>query len=105
MDDEDIEQTIKEKYGQETLDCMLEIRSAINEVILQIHNILSKKYIDKMGEECYYTSFACVLKTAFCDFFLVAIKDKSLEEIGTSINTVLQDSFDYMFNRLQENKK
>lgn len=105
MDDENIEETIKEKYGQETLDCMLEIRSGVNDVIVQIHNILSKKYIEKLGKESYYTAFACVLKTGFCDFFLEAIKDKPLKEISSSIDTVLQDAFDYMFNRLQENKK
>lgn len=105
MDDENIEQTIKEKYGQETIDSMLEIRSGVNDVIVQIHNILGKKHIRKLGEESYYTAFACVLKTGFCDFFLEAIKDKPLKEITRSIDTVLQDAFDYMFNRLQENKK
>lgn len=104
MNDENIEEVIKEKYGQDVLECMLDIRGSINDVVSQINKILSAKHLQKLGAESYYTAFSCTLKTAFCDFFIEAMKNKSRKEIIINIDALLQDAREYIFNGLNQSR-
>lgn len=104
MNKEQIEKTIKENYGNEVLESMQDITGSINDVLSQINKMLSTKYLEKLGAECYYTAFACTLKTAFCDFFMEAMKNRPSKEIILNTNTLLQDAREYIFNKLEKEK-
>lgn len=101
MNKEEIEQKIIQEYSQELLDCVKDITGSVNDIIRQIHNILEPKYLEKLGAECYYTTFACTLKTAFCDFFLVAMKNKSSKDRTAFLDFLLEDTREYIFKRLK----
>lgn len=97
---EEVLNRMRQYISEEKVACIFEINKEVNIQLSKTHKLLLKKYIQTLGIEAYYQIFAATLKTAFCDFFLQSLENKSSKQINEEINIVLKDSFDYMTQRV-----